>query len=67
VFAIKRSSKAQVIYALTNISSQESSVSLSAENISELMVDLFTGDATQPDSITLKPYQFMWLTTDRSS
>jgi sucrose phosphorylase len=66
VFAIKRSSKAQVIYALTNISSQASSVSLSAENISEPAVDLITGDVAQPDSIALKPYQFMWLTTDRS-
>jgi sucrose phosphorylase len=66
VFAIKRSSKAQVIYALTNISSQAVSVSLSAENNSEPMVDLITGDAIHTDSITLKPYQFMWLTTDRS-
>jgi sucrose phosphorylase len=67
VFAIKRSSKAQVIFALTNISSQSVSVSLSAENSSEPMVDLITGDAFQADSITLKPYQFVWLTTDRSS
>jgi sucrose phosphorylase len=66
VFAIKRSSKAQVIFALTNISSQAVSVSLSAENNSEPMVDLITGDATHTDSITLKPYQFMWLTADRS-
>ncbi|MGD9302799.1 MAG: alpha-amylase family glycosyl hydrolase [Desulfobacterales bacterium] len=66
VFAIQRSSKAQVIYALTNVSSQAVSVSLSAENISEPMVDLITGDAFQPHSITLKPYQFMWLTSDMS-
>jgi len=65
VFAIKRSSKAQVIFALTNISSQAVSVSLSAENISEPMADLITGDAIHTDSITLKPYQFMWLTTNK--
>jgi sucrose phosphorylase len=63
VFAIKRSSKAQVIYALTNISSQPVSVSLSAENHSEPMLDLITGAGIQTDSIMLKPYQFMWLTS----
>jgi len=65
VFAVKRSSKTQDIYALTNISAQAVSVSLSAENISETMVDLIAGDEIHTDSITLRPYQFMWLTTDR--
>ena len=66
LFAIKRSSKTQVIFAITNISSQTVSVSLSAENTSEPMIDLITGAASQADSIMLKPYQFVWLTADHS-
>jgi len=64
VFAIVRSSKAQVIFALTNISSQDISVSLPVEKISKPMVDLITGAKLHPDSITLKPYQFVWLTPE---
>ena len=62
VFAIMRSSKAQVIFALTNISSQNISVSLPAEKISKPMVDLISGEKLHNDSTTLKPYQFLWLT-----
>ena len=66
VFAIKRSSKAQVIYALTNISSQDISVALPSEKMSEPMADLITGEKLHNDSITLKPYQFVWLTPEGS-
>jgi sucrose phosphorylase len=64
VFAIKRSSENQVIYALTNISSREIRVDLTAEKIAETTLDLIAGETVGADALTLKPYQFVWLTTD---
>jgi len=61
VFAIKRSADTQAIYALTNISSQEISVDLTAEKISEPMLDLISGETIRINPIILKPYQFVWL------
>ncbi len=64
VFAIKRSSKAQVIYAITNVSARDISLSLSAEITAEPMVDLITREKLTGDSLTLKPYQFVWLASE---
>ncbi len=61
LFAIKRYSKDQTIYALTNISSRNVPVSLSADDISSQMVDLITGANINTESFYLKPYQFVWL------
>ena len=61
VFAIKRYSQEQTIYALTNISSRDLSVSLPGNEIDAQMTDLITGEQIDTDSITLKPYQYMWL------
>ncbi|MGB6928508.1 MAG: alpha-glucosidase C-terminal domain-containing protein, partial [Syntrophobacteria bacterium] len=61
VFAIKRYSQEQTIYALTNVSSQDLSVSLSGNEVAAQMRDLITGEQVDTDSITLKPYQYMWL------
>jgi sucrose phosphorylase len=61
VFAIKRYCQEQTIYALTNISSQDLSVSLSGNEVAAQMTDLITGEQIDTDSITLKPYQYMWL------
>jgi len=63
VFAIKRYCKEQTIYALTNISSKDLSVSLSGNDVAAQMTDLITGEKITTDSITLKPYQYMWLST----
>ncbi len=63
VFAIKRYCKEQTIYALTNISSKDLSVSLSGNEVAAQMMDLITGEQITTDSITLKPYQYMWLST----
>ncbi|MEE9122434.1 MAG: alpha-amylase family glycosyl hydrolase [Syntrophobacteria bacterium] len=61
VFAIKRYCKEQTIYALTNISSKDLSVSLSGNEVAAQMMDLITGEQINADSIILKPYQYMWL------
>jgi sucrose phosphorylase len=63
VFAIKRYCEEQTIYALTNISSKDLSVSLSGNEVAAQMTDLITGEQITTDSITLKPYQYMWLST----
>ncbi|MEE8315252.1 MAG: alpha-amylase family glycosyl hydrolase [Syntrophobacteria bacterium] len=63
VFAIKRYCEEQTIYALTNISSKDLSVSLSGTEVAAQMMDLITGEQITTDSITLKPYQYMWLST----
>jgi sucrose phosphorylase len=63
VFAIKRSSDTQVVYALTNISSREVAVDLKNEHWSKPMVDLITGETIRIDPVVLKPYQFVWLAT----
>ena len=61
VFAIKRYSQEQTIYALTNVSSKDLSVSLSGNEVASQMTDLITGESITTDSITLKPYQYVWL------
>ena len=66
VFAIKRYCEDQTIYALTNISSTETTVSLAEIDISDRMTDLFTSDKIDSKSLTLKPYQYTWLTTEDS-
>ena len=63
VFAIKRYCEEQTIYALTNISSKDLSVSLSGNDVADQMTDLITGEKITTDSIILKPYQYMWLST----
>ena len=61
IFGIKRYSKDQTIYAITNISSQSVSVSLPAAGSSGPMVDLITGEDVDSETIQLKPYQYVWL------
>jgi sucrose phosphorylase len=66
VFAIKRTCDDQTIYALTNISSNAITVTLSEAEPPEAMTDLITGTRIEPKSITLQPYQYAWLTTQDS-
>jgi sucrose phosphorylase len=61
VFGIKRYSKDQTIYALTNISSKPASISLSETISTDQTTDLITGEMVKPDAIDLNPYQYMWL------
>jgi len=61
LFAIKRSSQNQSIYALTNVSSTSVTLSLSGYDVPEQMLDLITGDEVNTASFTLEPYQYVWL------
>ena len=62
VFAIRRSSDEQTIYALTNISSSEAKVTIPKIEAAKAMTDLITGKSFAPDNVTLEPYQYVWLT-----
>ncbi|MFC1856478.1 sugar phosphorylase [Thermodesulfobacteriota bacterium] len=62
LFAIKRECEDQTIYALTNISSQQISVSLSDHGVSGQMTDVLTSETYTADAFDLKPYQYVWLT-----
>jgi len=61
VFAIRRSSDDQTIYALTNISSSEAKVTIPKIEAAIAMTDLITGKSFATDNVTLKPYQYVWL------
>ena len=61
VFAIRRSSDDQTIYALTNISSSEAKVTIPKIEAAKAVTDLITGKSFAPDNVTLKPYQYVWL------
>ncbi len=61
VFGIKRYSKDQTIYALTNISSQTVPVSLSGRTASDQTTDLISGETLNAGSFVLNPYQYVWL------
>jgi sucrose phosphorylase len=66
VFAIKRHCEDQTIYALTNISAAEATVSLAESDSSRQMLDLFTAETVDSKALTLKPYQYAWLTPQDS-
>jgi sucrose phosphorylase len=61
VFGIKRYSKDQTIYALTNISSKTISVSLSGKTSTGQTIDLITAETVNTAKFNLNPYQYMWL------
>ncbi|MEA3279662.1 MAG: alpha-amylase family glycosyl hydrolase [Thermodesulfobacteriota bacterium] len=61
VFAIERYCESQTIYALTNISSEHVSVSLSGDKVLDKMKDLLTVEQFNTKSFVLNPYQFVWL------
>jgi sucrose phosphorylase len=64
IFAIKRDADDQTVYAFTNISAAEISFSLSEKVTPGRMTDLITGEAVNSELLTLKPYQYAWLTAD---
>ena len=66
IFAIKRSAADQTVYALTNISAAEISLTLSEKELPGRMTDLITGEILNTDLFTLEPYQYVWLTTNDS-
>jgi sucrose phosphorylase len=61
VFGIKRYSKDQTIYALTNISSKTISVSLAETASTAQATDLISGAVANTAAFDLNPYQYIWL------
>ena len=66
VFAIKRHCEDQIIYALTNISAAEATVSPDELDSSRPLMDLFTAETVDSKALRLKPYQYAWLTPQDS-
>ena len=65
VFGIRRASKDQILYALTNISTSEVTVSIPNPIEVKSLTELFSGESVAVDNIALKPYQYVWLTLDK--
>lgn len=61
VFGIKRSSSAQTLWAVTNITPQSVGIDLSARGAAGKKKDLISGATVDASSFELAPYQFMWL------
>ncbi len=61
LFAIKRYTANQTIYAITNVASQPVTVDLSSWGVSAQMTDIFSKASMRTDPIKLAPYQFVWL------
>jgi len=66
IFAIRRSSADQTIYAVNNISHAEVPVSLPPGDGDGTATDLISGRTLQPAAFLLKPYQYVWLTLETS-
>jgi len=62
MFAVRRSCKAQTIYALTSVSEGGLRVSLEAHGVGKSLKDLLTGHRHLSKAIDLAPYQTAWLT-----
>jgi glycosidase len=62
VFAIRRWSREQTIFAVTNISASEVCLSLTQEGACGQMTDLISGETLRTDSFLLEPFQYVWLT-----
>lgn len=62
VFAIKRYCNKQTIVALANVSSETVNLRLSHKDLDGPAVDVISGERCDPESIALKPHQYLWLT-----
>jgi len=61
LFAIKRYTNNQTIYAITNVTSQPVTVDLSSWDVSAQMTDIISKKSMRTDPLKLAPYQFVWL------
>jgi sucrose phosphorylase len=61
VFAIRRSSDDQTVYAVTNISSTDVKFAIPGLDGTTTLSDLHSNQTFASDSIELKPYQYVWL------
>ena len=62
VFAIKRWSKSQILFALTNVSSRPITVKLADPDAPDALIDVLSDDHFDSGSILMEPYRFLWLT-----
>jgi len=63
LFVIARYAEDQKLYAVTNISSKRVTASFSRTGAHARMRDVITGEIFRTDTLTLNPYQFLWLST----
>jgi sucrose phosphorylase len=61
IFAIKRFSQNQTIYAVTNICGDSIPLALPEKDLPETMTDLIGAQQINPQSFVLEPYQYVWL------
>ena len=61
LFAIKRYTDNQTIYAITNVASQPVTADLSSWGVSAQMTDILSKKSIRTDPLELAPYQFVWL------
>jgi sucrose phosphorylase len=64
VFGLRRSSDDQTLFALTNVSASEATVSISKTETVNSLTDLISGESYTSKNLKLKPYQYVWLTAD---
>jgi len=64
VFGLRRSSDDQTITALTNVTSSEATVSISKTETAISLTDLISGEPVTSKDLKLKPYQYVWLTSN---
>ncbi len=62
IFAIKRFSPNQTIYAVTNISWDSIPLALPEKDLPAAMTDLIGAQQMDPQAFVLGPYQYVWLT-----
>jgi len=61
LFAIKRYTQNQTIYAITNVASQPVIADLSSWGVSAQMTDIISKKSIRTNPLELAPYQFVWL------
>ena len=61
IFAIRRSGGEQRLAALTNITPRSLTVDLKAIGVNDPAIDLVADRRIESSSLTLAPYQFVWL------
>jgi len=64
VFGLRRSSDDQTLFALTNVTASEATVSISKTETVNSLTDLISGESYTSKNLKLKPYQYVWLTAD---
>ncbi|NNG01910.1 MAG: sugar phosphorylase [Desulfobacteraceae bacterium] len=62
IFAIRRHTAQQTIYALTNVTARPILVNSVNDDVTAPLTDILTGSHISPAGFRLKPYEYVWLT-----